>query len=321
MFDLTQIEGARMSRQAYDINSSGLVCADGGLLIDVALTPMTATLMPPFPGYDDLTPLTINDNGDVAGTCTLDGAQHGFLYRARAGPIEIWGSAMERTPGIKALAVDAGLGGALARPTRRPRRNGSARDESQWRDIERSMDGTGMQSSTGQQRAFLFQDGILTDLNDQISDPSWDYLFDAAAINNAGQIVGTGYCNGDLAGFLLTPVITSPGPHEWEALLQWVQVSFSVMAGGSGWSWHGPVRPRPLAMRSATPMVSRSAGANGRKGAGRAASSRPLTRSITTSCRKRLIYSYVMQLDEKKGYLRRGKLSPSPTALERPPTG
>jgi probable HAF family extracellular repeat protein len=80
--DLTSIPSAQMSGEAYAINSSGIVCADGGLLVNVASTPMTATPMPAFAGYDTLIPFTINDEGDVAGACSQDGApEHGFLYR------------------------------------------------------------------------------------------------------------------------------------------------------------------------------------------------------------------------------------------------
>jgi probable HAF family extracellular repeat protein len=55
-------------------------------------------------------------------------------------------------------------------------------------------------------RAFLFSGGVAADLNDLISgDLGW-VLTSAYAINDAGQIVGTGTYGGDSRMFLLTPV-------------------------------------------------------------------------------------------------------------------
>ncbi len=51
--------------------------------------------------------------------------------------------------------------------------------------------------------AVLWHGGALIDLNDAISDPSW-VLFDAVAINAAGQIVGTGMHDGQARAFILT---------------------------------------------------------------------------------------------------------------------
>jgi hypothetical protein len=52
--------------------------------------------------------------------------------------------------------------------------------------------------------AVLWHGGALIDLNDAISDPSWS-LFNAVAINAAGQIAGTGMHNGLARAFVLTP--------------------------------------------------------------------------------------------------------------------
>lgn len=62
--------------------------------------------------------------------------------------------------------------------------------------------------SNNQTRAYLYEAGVglVDDLNDDI-DPSlgWN-LSSATDINNHGQIIGTGYKNGQMRGFLLTPV-------------------------------------------------------------------------------------------------------------------
>jgi len=58
--------------------------------------------------------------------------------------------------------------------------------------------------------AFLYRDGTIIDLNNHIPDnPEWELNY-AAAINDTGQIVGTGTVGGHTRGFLLTPVQTAP---------------------------------------------------------------------------------------------------------------
>jgi probable HAF family extracellular repeat protein len=55
------------------------------------------------------------------------------------------------------------------------------------------------------ERAFLWDDGELLDLNERIpADAGW-FLSRATAINEQGQVVGFGVFQGQLAGFVLTP--------------------------------------------------------------------------------------------------------------------
>ena len=53
--------------------------------------------------------------------------------------------------------------------------------------------------------AFLWQNGVMTDLNDLLPPGSGWNLDPAAAVNDLGQIVGTGTINGQTHAFLLTP--------------------------------------------------------------------------------------------------------------------
>jgi probable HAF family extracellular repeat protein len=55
-----------------------------------------------------------------------------------------------------------------------------------------------------QYHAFLWQDGTMSDLNDMIPADSGWVLTKATAINDHGEIVGTGIRNGKVHGFLLT---------------------------------------------------------------------------------------------------------------------
>lgn len=57
----------------------------------------------------------------------------------------------------------------------------------------------------GSGRAFLWQNGVMTDLNTLIPEGSPWYLLQALSINDAGQIVGYGTINGDVHAFLATP--------------------------------------------------------------------------------------------------------------------
>ena len=55
------------------------------------------------------------------------------------------------------------------------------------------------------QRAFVFKDGVVTDLNTLISPNSGWTLTAARAINDSGQIVGQGILNNQQRAFLYTP--------------------------------------------------------------------------------------------------------------------
>lgn len=64
------------------------------------------------------------------------------------------------------------------------------------------------QGANAADRAFLWQNGALSDLNAAIAPGMGWYLEEAAAINGSGQIAGWGTLNGDTDAFLLTPLVT-----------------------------------------------------------------------------------------------------------------
>ena len=68
------------------------------------------------------------------------------------------------------------------------------------------------QTSGSQYHAFIWQNGMMTDLNTLIDPNSGWVLQGASDINDNGQIVGIGLHNGQLRGFLLTPVPTNQSP-------------------------------------------------------------------------------------------------------------
>jgi probable HAF family extracellular repeat protein len=77
--------------------------------------------------------------------------------------------------------------------------------------------------------AFLWQNGVMSDLNDLIPTNSGWELTEAASINDAGRIVGTGKFKGQTRAFLLTPVsspnqiplvrMLSPANGDWVSAL------------------------------------------------------------------------------------------------------
>jgi len=66
-------------------------------------------------------------------------------------------------------------------------------------------------NASGNNRAFLWQNNWMSDLNELISPASgWDALQNATAINDKGQIVGSGTIGGQTRAFLMTPNSSSP---------------------------------------------------------------------------------------------------------------
>jgi probable HAF family extracellular repeat protein len=66
--------------------------------------------------------------------------------------------------------------------------------------------------ATGNPRAYVWRNGVMTDLNSLVPATSPLYLLTAFAINDSGEIVGFGATDdGDLHGFLATPCRTSSG--------------------------------------------------------------------------------------------------------------
>jgi probable HAF family extracellular repeat protein len=64
----------------------------------------------------------------------------------------------------------------------------------------------------GPYHAFLWENGVMSDLNDLLIDNSGWVLSDAEAINENGQIVGTGLVNGETHAFVLNPISFEPEP-------------------------------------------------------------------------------------------------------------
>ncbi len=68
----------------------------------------------------------------------------------------------------------------------------------------------------GDRCAFVWANGVMLDLNTLIPQEFGWYLNSANGINNKGQIVGTGYIDGQRLGFLLNPVLPIPAEADIE---------------------------------------------------------------------------------------------------------
>jgi probable HAF family extracellular repeat protein len=202
------------------------VIADGSRLIEL-----------PVPsGFGYLGPEAINEAGDVAGTARLsltdDADQRAVLF---ADGVE---TVLDPAPGASSSRAtdlnDVGqvVGGPAERGMKSIQQSGRAFLYDQRTGITTDI-GTlpGYQNSVataintvGQvvgyawlpggievdpdRRAFLYdhRTGVISDLNDLIPQGSGWELMDAFAISDAGQIVGQGLIDGEMHGFVLTPV-------------------------------------------------------------------------------------------------------------------
>lgn len=133
---------------------------------------------------------SINNRGEVVGSFSLGGIEyHAFM----TGPNGV---------GITDLGTLGGI-------------HSSASDINESKQVIGSS-----QTSDGSFHAFLYGDGKMTDLSilPEVLNAGWTDLR-ANAINDLGQIVGSGKLNGFTQAFLLAPVSAVPEPQTYAMLL------------------------------------------------------------------------------------------------------
>jgi probable HAF family extracellular repeat protein len=164
---------------AYGVNDSGQIVGerDGrAFLCQNGETLDLGTL----PGDSASRARGINASGQVVGeSIAADGASRAILWQAGAMVVAVGtlpGDVISRARGINAPAQV--VGDSVA--------------------------------ADGASRAFLWENGAMSDLNTRIPTGSGWVLTAASAINDAGQISGTGLHNGRARAFLLTPVKRGP---------------------------------------------------------------------------------------------------------------
>lgn len=187
--------------------------------------------------YDNA--LSINDSGQVVGSSTTaSGYEHGFLWTPTT-PNGVSGSMQDlgtiggtfsqalrvnesgKVTGDSTIVGDAAHHAFLWTPTTPNRTSGSRHDlgtlggtNSYAWGINEPGQVVGEAQIVGNlsYHAFLYSNGVMTDLNTLIpADSGWE-LIRATRINDAGQIIGYGIVNGEIHGFLLTPVNITPTP-------------------------------------------------------------------------------------------------------------
>ena len=206
MMDIGTPPGCSES-QATSINAAGQVAGDGlqtpgridqprPLLYDSRTGTMKMLLMPPARGG---WAFHINDKGQVIGTVwTHDDRYH----------VVLWGGGRMRdlgtAPGFadsfaqglnnRGEAVGFSSEGVPAQDFKAFLRNHAGGDSALRRYLARPSE-----------RAFVYREGKMQDLNDLVpKDADW-ILEEARGINDRGQIVGRGLHHGQERGFLLTP--------------------------------------------------------------------------------------------------------------------
>jgi probable HAF family extracellular repeat protein len=181
----------------FGINDEGQAIGSSGLCSNTALPPFVggpqaahAVLWDQDGSPHDLGGLVrgaainlpggINERGEVVGGAqSSNGAPHAFLWTQETGMQD-----------LGALSGDF----LSAAPCCHTINN------------KRQVVGFSIPGPLGSGRAFLWENGVMTDLNTLIlSDSPW-YLLEATSINDAGEIVGWGTINGNVHAFLATPV-------------------------------------------------------------------------------------------------------------------
>jgi probable HAF family extracellular repeat protein len=142
-------------------------------------------------------PLSINNNGQVVGASSLTDdatpsySTDAFLWTRETGKMRDLGT----LPSLSGVGRDVASGGI------------SINDSGVVVGV--SFD------AMGNPRAFIWQDGVMTDLNTLVPADSPLYLLFAESINSSGEIAGFGVnSSGDVHGFLLTPTSRFFSPAE-----------------------------------------------------------------------------------------------------------
>ena len=199
MTDLGTLGGR--NSYAYGINAGGQVvggaCITGGANHAFLYNGSTMHDLGTLGGSDSYA-YGINAGGQVVGqACTDDAAWHAFLYSGSA---------------IKDLGT---LGGT----------NSYAYGINDGGQVVGQSNVAG-----GGSHAFLYSDSTMCDLNTLMDPLSGWTLQNAQDINNAGQIVGSGYNGTQYHAFLLTPSNTAREPSSLALLV-------AGLIGTIGWAW------------------------------------------------------------------------------------
>lgn len=209
--DLTQVVGYASDTSGYD----HAFLWENGVMTDLG------TLMGNPYGKSEA--LDINNAGQIVGVSeTSSGPQHAFLWEN--GVMTDLGGVGQGYSVARAISENGFIAGASDVNFRSHATlwaGGSAIDlgtlkfpdpgASEARDVNNlgQVVGWSHAHNTFNRHAFLFDSGVLKDLNDLIDPGTGWELEEAYAINDSGRIVGYGHVQGYLRGFLLVPRTTN----------------------------------------------------------------------------------------------------------------
>jgi probable HAF family extracellular repeat protein len=229
-------EAVGLDGQAFAINASGRIVGWAQYPSDLQRASLwyngSITDLGALGGEQESMAFGINDAGEVTGESNYDGGNylsyHAFLYRNAA--MTDLGLLPGYEYGSVGAAINAdGLVVGSSYATYYEHVHGflfdgttlndlgalPGDDDSQALGINSSGQVVGWSGSVYPKihRAFLYQDGVMIDLNSQIRPRAGWTLTDATAINDAGQIVGFGTNpDGQIHAFLLTPTDFGAAP-------------------------------------------------------------------------------------------------------------
>ncbi len=211
----------------HGINSSGQIVATAGRSLPMGHAALYEdgvwTDLGTLPGDLRSSGGAINGGGQVVGSSASASGSRVFLWQRDTGMVDL-GLPVVFSSG-SAISENGLVAGSFRTETGETRpflyRDGEMVDLGTLPDDE-SAQALGVNSlgqvvgitgsSSARRHAFLWQEGVgLLDLNDLIpSNSGWE-LIEARAINDAGQIVGSGRIGGETHAFLLDPVGAAKG--------------------------------------------------------------------------------------------------------------
>ena len=218
MTGISNTFGGNVAAMAYDINNSGQITGyasgtpvsmDNGYGVQVSgITPLYAFVtqngvMTKINNNDNLgissIAYSINDNGDTTGV---------FFSVYGGGPLPF------ESQGTMNIALGGGYNGrSINNSGQVTGSDGGFYNNYGINDSGQIVGDQQPSSAQGTRHAFVTQNGVMTDLNNLITDKSGWMLLDARAINNNGQITGSGTnALGQTHAYLLTPVSAVPVP-------------------------------------------------------------------------------------------------------------
>lgn len=215
----------------FAINNAGQVAGSvlGANGYRAFVTGPTGTQMLPTLGSNYSEGRGINDAGQVVGGSTPTGESVGHASVYADGVMRDLGTLGGRSSVAWGINSAGFIVGAAEAENNAPShaflyRNGVMQDlgtlggpESFASDINDANAIVGyaeLATATRVRHAFLYQDGVMTDLSvlPEVQAAGWDVLGYAEAINDSGQIAGTGVIGGQTRAFLLTPTTEVPEP-------------------------------------------------------------------------------------------------------------